>query len=234
MTTADTDQGITLQVGGDPANLPSAQLAEFSGVLSRLNLRYLSVADRTARHPVSVKGEESYVLAEDRTDIFDGANWVSRFPRTNTVYARRTTDTAVISANTTLANDSVLLAAVPTTGTFDWETLVYYDSSQIADLKIAYTWPAGATAKWGFVAGLATGAAGTTGDTQCAVTTVSGTSAAIGGAAVGTITTAMIRGTIVMGGTAGTLNHQAAQNSSDPTNTTVSRIGSSLRLWQVS
>ena len=232
MTVLDPDQGITLQVGTDAANYPPAQNLMFAGLLSRLNLRYANEAARTANHPVSVANEVSWLTAEARGEYWNGANWISlQGPRSYFSYARRTTDTPTIASNTVLANDTVLLASMPTAGTFSWETILYYDSSQTADLKVAYTFPAGATVKWGVI-GLSTGATGTTGDGQFAVQTVSGTSVAIGGANVGTILIASIRGDYIAGGTAGNLQHQAAQQTSDATNTTVSRIGSYMRVWR--
>ena len=232
MTVLDPDQGITLQVGTDPANYPSAQNAMFAGLLSRLNLRYANEATRTANHPVSVENEVSWLADVDRGEVYNGANWISLAgPRSYWTYARRGSDSAPINNSTVLVNDTVLLAPMPTGGTFSWETVVYYDSSQAADLKIAYTWPAGAAVKWG-ITGLAVGAVASTGDAQFLVTSVSGNPIPIGGANAGTVLMAIIRGDYIAGGTAGNLQHQAAQQTADPTNTTPSRFGSVMRVWR--
>jgi hypothetical protein len=231
MSTNTPDQQITIPVGPDLANNPLAFTDMIADVETRLVLKYTNEADRTARHTAPVEGDVTDLAAENRRDCFEGAVYYSDYTRGLFTKAFRTTDAAPINGSTTLVSDAVLLSALPTAGTFMWEAMFFYDSSQTADFKVAYTWPAGAVASWG-MKGLATTATATTGDGQFAVQTASGTATPVGGAAVGTRTICTTYGHIVMGGTAGNLQTQYAQNTSDATNTTV-RIGSRLLVWRV-
>lgn len=219
MTTLDPDQGITLQVGGDPANYPSAQNSQFSGVLSRLNLRYASEAARTANHPVSAENEQSSLIAEDRVDIYDGANWVSLFHRSNFSVTRALNQTLTASS-TVLQNVTGITVALPTAGRFHWRALVWASSPTTGDIKYAYTIPAGATMRWS-VMGLEA-AAGSTFTASSA--TASAAALAIGCLGAGTVTVTQIDGEITMGGTAGNLVLQSAQNTADPGVTNIALV----------
>lgn len=231
MSTNTPDQQITRPVGTDLANNPSAFTDMIADVETRLVLKYTTEADRTARHTAPLENDLTGLSTDNRFDVYDGANYISLRTRSAFTTVYRTTDAAAINASTILVSDAVLLSALPTAGTFMWEAVFFYDSSQAADFKVAYTWPAGATATWGMT-GLAAAATATTGDGQFAVQTVSGTATPVGGAAVGTRTICTTWGHIVMGGTAGNLQTQYAQNTSDATNTTV-RIGTRLTVWRV-
>ena len=90
--------------------------------------------------------------------------------------------------------------------------MVMVNGAAAADIKFAYTWPGTATAIWG-LQGLDTGGAAYTNGTQ---TASAGTLAlATTGAGVNMIY--YISGEIDMGATPGTLQMQAAQNTSDLT-----------------
>jgi hypothetical protein len=232
MTTIDPDQGITLQVGTDPANEPSAQLAEFAGLLTRMNRLYTDEADRTARMLTLTEGNLSHLSASDREEIFNGVNHISLRTRANFQSVRRATDAAVINNSVALVNDAVMTTVLPAvTGIFRFRDVIVYSSSQAADYKIAYTWPG--TAWWGGD-GIAVGAGGTTGDGQFAVTTVSGTSAAFGGAAVGTRLLLTVEGEVTLAGVGGNLVLQYAQQTLDATNTIPAYAGTARELWRVS
>lgn len=232
MTIPSTNQGIPLQQGSDPANLPGAQVSWNSVMENRLVQRYLSEADRTARNPAPNENELSALAAEDRVSVFNGVNWVSLYGRSLFQFVRRTTDAAAINNNTGLQNDATLVTVLPAvTGIFKWRDVIVYSSSQIADYKIAYTWPG--TAWWGGQ-GVAIGATGTTGDGQFAVTTVSGTSAAYGGAAVGTRLIVIVDGEVTLSGAGGNLQLQYAQQTLDATNTIPAYAGSAREVWRVS
>lgn len=210
MTTADPDQGITLQVGPDPANYPSAQNSMFAGILSRLNLRYASIAARTANHPISVENEVSWLADVDRGEVYNGADWISLYTRALYSLTRATNQTLTASS-TVLQNVTNITVALPTAGRFHWRCTVWASSPATGDIKFAYTLPAGATMRWG-LQGLDI-AAGTT--FTAGSTTVSGTALPVGGLAAGTVTMTVIDGEITMGGTAGNLQLQAAQNTAD-------------------
>lgn len=226
------NQGIPQQQGADPANLPGAQVA-WDGVMeNRLVQRYPNEATRTANNPAPNPGEESYLIAEGRYEMFNGVNWISMLPRTLFQAVRRTTDAAAINNNTALVNDATLVTVLPAvTGIFRWRDTIIYSSSQTADFKIAYTFPG--TAWWGGN-GIAIGAAGTTGDGQFAVTTVSATSAAYGGANVGTRLILLVDGEVTLAGVGGNLQLQYAQQTLDATNTIPAYTGSSREVWRVS
>lgn len=232
MTTLDPDQGITLQVGTDPANEPSAQLAEFTGLLTRMNRLYVDEADRLARMVVLTEGDLSHLSASDREEIYNGVNHISLRTRSNFQSVRRATDATAINNSVALVNDAVMTTVLPAvTGVFRFRDVIVYSSSQAADYKIAYTWPG--TAWWGGD-GIAVGAAGTTGDGQYAVTTVSGTSAAFGGAAVGTRLLLTVEGEVTLAGVGGNLVLQYAQQTLDATNTIPAYAGTAREIWRVS
>lgn len=228
------NQGIPEQQGPDPANLPGAQSA-WDGVMeNRLFQRFLSDADRVARHNVGlVEGEVWHLAAEDRDEQWDGASPISLRKRSNFASVTRTTDAAAINNSTTLVSDATMVTVLPAvTGVFKWRDVIYYSSSQTADYKIAYTFGAG-TVIWGG-SGLATGAAATTGDTQQAVQIASGTSTAYGGAAVGTRLMLVVEGSITLAGVGATLQLQYAQQTLDATNTIPAYAGTYREIWRMS
>lgn len=222
------DQQITTPVGTDAADNPNAFLDQLADLETRLVCRYASVADRTARHAVSIENEFSTLADLDRAEIYDGTNHISLLTRSYGTLARRVADAAAINASTVLVSDAVLLAPLVINASYYWDEVLFYDSATAADFKVAFTWPAGSTARWGIM-GL-----GTPGATDMVASTVtaSGTSVAVGGLGVGTGTWCKIEGFIDTAGTAGNLQTQYAQQISDPTNTTVRR-GSILRVYRV-
>lgn len=235
MTVADPDQGITLQVGGDPANYPSAQNAMFGGVLTRLVRHYASVADRTARMTSLNENDISTIADLDRVEVYNGANHISLHTRSLYHAVRRTTDAAVINNSTVVVLDPILRTGFDNlTGIFCWRDIIIYSSSQAGDYKVSYTWPGGgATALWGGN-GLAVSAGGTTGDAQFAVTTVSGTTAPYGGAGVGVQLMLIVDGELSLAGTGGELRVGYAQQTADATNTIPAYAGSRREVWRVS
>lgn len=232
MTTNTPNQGIVQQTGTDPANLPGAQTAWLGGEENRLVQRYLSEADRTARNAAPNEGEMSHLAAEDRVEVFNGLAWISARTRGMFQTVRRTTDAVPINNSTVLVSDATLTTVLPAvTGIYKWRDIITYSSSQAGDYKIAYTFPG--TAWWGGI-GLATAAVATTGDGQFAVTNVSGTSAAYGGAAVGTRLILVVDGEVTLAGVGGNLVLQYAQQTADATNTIPAYTGSSREIWRVS
>lgn len=226
------DQGIPEQQGGDPANLPGAQVSQDGAIEPRLFKQYANDADRVARNAAPPEGQVWHLAAEDRNEQWDGVNPISLYRRSLFHFVRRSTDAAAIVSNTALANDATLVTVLPAvTGVFKFRDTIVYSSSQTADYKIAYTFPG--TGWWGGV-GLATAATATTGDAQFAVTTVSGTAAAYGGANVGTRLILIVDGEITLAGVGGNLQLQYAQNTSDASNTIPAYTGSCREVWRVS
>ncbi len=233
MTTNTTDQQLTLPTDPDTADNPVAFTNFVAGVEQRLVRRYTTEADRTARMLVLNENDLSTLATENRVDCYDGTNHISLAQRALFAAPFRTADAAAIVSNTVLQSDAVLTVALPTAGRFQFDLTLYYDSSTTADLKVAFAWPALATARWGMHGPATTVAAGV-GDGVFNTVASSGTSIVIGGSGNGaaSIMMAIARGSILMGGTAGNLVVQYAQNVSDATNTIV-RADSRLQVWRV-
>ena len=234
MPSATTDQGLSLPIGADAANNPTAFGNFVAGVEVRLVRIYTNEADRTARMLVVAENELSGLGAEDRVEVYNGAAHVSLYTRSLYAMLRKTADQNVGPSNTTLQNITGLVAAVPGTAgaVFPFRATIFYDASTAADIKFAFTIPAGATIKWGTI-GIATGAATSSFDGTFGVTTGGGSSIALGGIGVGSPLNAVLHGEVVMGATAGNLQLQAAQQASDATATTV-QTGSRLEVWRSS
>lgn len=234
MPSDTTDQQITRPVDGDTADNPVAFNAAVADIEQRLVRMYTTEADRTARMLVLNNGSISHLTAPTvgtpRTEVYNGSNHISLYTRSLFTYVRKAVDETV-NNSTALQNDNELLAALPTAGTFQFELNLLYSATTVADIKFAFTWPAGATAFWSAI-GLATGSATLTGDATFSTTTASGTSVAFGGIGAGTPVPIRIFGEIVMGGTAGNLQLQWAQQNLEATNTVV-HSSSNLRLWRV-
>lgn len=234
MPTDTPDQQITLPTDPDFADNPVAFNQFVGDVENRLNRRYTTEADRTARMLTLSSGDESALTApavgNPRSEVYDGSNHISLYTRSVFTYVRKTADETV-NNSTALQNDNELLAALPTAGTYQFEMNMLYSATTVADIKFAFTWPAGATAFWSAI-GLATGAATLTGDATFSFTNGSGTSVAFGGIGAGAPVPIRLFGNIVMGGTAGNLQLQWAQQNLEATNTIV-HSNSNLQLWRV-
>jgi hypothetical protein len=226
MSIPSANQGIPEQQGADPANLPAAQVAWDAVMENRLVQRYASIADRTARNAAPNEGELSHLADVDRIEVFDSANWISAFRRSHWGYVRKSADQTV-NNSTVLVNDTELFVPMPTAGTFAWEAVLFSSSSDVADIKYALTWPAGVTAMWGTM-GLATTAVAGVGDVAIDTETTSGNVNFHGG---GTSQMVVFYGDLTMGGTAGNLQIQFAQNTAEVSNTIV-RSRSRLRVWR--
>lgn len=230
MPAVTTNQGLSLPIDADTADNPVAFTNYTAGVEGRLAMRFTTVADRTTRVPVPVENQLSFLSTDDRVEVYDGTNWISLFSRGLYANLRKVTAQIATPSSTVLQNDNTLLTALPTAGTFGFRCALLYDTSTTADFKIAFTWPAGATAEWGMIGVATTGAAGV-GDGTFLGTNVSGTAIAVGGAGVGNVQLAIVEGDITMGGTAGNLQLQFAQNTSDATNSTM-RARSRMQAWR--
>lgn len=230
MSTVTPDQAIVIPVAGDPANNPTAFTNMIAGVESRLALRYTNLADRAARHPVSVEGQLSDLAAENRMDAYDGAAYISGAVRGLYAQRMRTTNATPINNSTTLVNDAVLTVPLDTTGTYRFRGRIYYDGSTTGDFKLAFTFPtiAASGAKWGLLGR----EAATQTNITAAAATASGTAIAAGGNGVGTTTFADFNGFINITAT-GNLTAQYAQNTLDATNLTI-QFGSWLEVIRTS
>ena len=228
MPTPTTDQGIPVPAGTDLASVVAAMQNAIAAIETRLNLRYTTAADRTARHPVGIEGESSDLSTESWADSFDGTAWISRTARGYRGMKILNADIAAInSGNTgiTLVNDPNLVVPLEAVGSYAFGGLLFYDAPAAADMKMAFTWPGAPTAsRWG-----ATGRdIATTTNVSQAVITVSGTSAPFGALGVGVPAWVLFDGYIRNTGVAGNLQLQYAQQVADAGNFVV-RAGS--RLW---
>lgn len=233
MPTDTTDQQITTPTGTDAADNPVAFVNNVADVEPRLVRRYTNEADRTARMLALAENDVSTLAAEDRAEIYNGTNHISLFSRGIFANKFRTTDATAVNNSTVLVSDAVLVAALPTAGRFQFELVLFYDSSTTADLKVAFTIPAAAVIRWGGV-GPSTTVSGGVGTAQFSVAIGSGTTITYGGSGVGTANTVALiaKGNVLMGGTAGNLQLQYAQQVADPTDTVV-RAHSRLHVWRV-
>lgn len=230
MSANTPDQQITYPVGTDLADNPTAFLDMLADVETRLVLKYTNVADRTARHTAPVENDLTGLATENRYDVYNGAAYVSLTSRAYHSYTRRTADAAAVNNSVALVSDAVLVGAVDTGATYQWDATIFYDSSTTADIKFAFTTPTFSSMRW-YLMGIATTASGNEGDVRVATVNVSGTASQVGGIGVGTIIPVRIEGFITTTA-AGNIQLQYAQQNLDATNTTV-RNGSYLRIWRV-
>ena len=230
------DQQITLPVDADAADNPVAFNQSVGDIEPRLVRRYTTSADRTARMLTLNQNDLSSLTApttgRPRIEAWDGVTHVSAYVRCMYTYARKAADETV-NNSTALQNDDLLFSPLAaSSGTYQFELNLLYSATTVADIKFAFTWPAGATAFWSAI-GLATGSATLTGDATFSFINVSGTSVAFGGIGAGAPVPIRIFGNIAMGGTAGNLQLQWAQQNLEATNTVV-HSNSNLQLWRVS
>jgi hypothetical protein len=219
MPTTTTDQGISRPVDADTADNPVAFVNELSGLEPRLVRTYTNLADRTAKMLSLSENNISGLAAEDRLDVYDGTNHVSLHRRSLFASPRLTTPQNLTLSSTALQSITSLVAAMPTTGTFDFRGIIYYTSSTTADIKFAFLLPAGATILWNGP-GVIVGGTGT-GDTTATTAAASDATISYAGNGVGVVLACQIEGTYVAGGTAGNLQFRAAQNTSDATQSTI-------------
>lgn len=142
--------------------------------------------------------------------------------------ARKSADQTLTPSSTTLQNVSELSVSVSASTNYDFEAVFLYDTGTTPDIKLAFTFPAGATLSYGPGGYLATGI-----NFESFFTAVhrqaSGTSFAVGGLGAGTVAGVHVQGTLIVSTTAGTFQVQAAQNTSNASDTIV-KADSRIRL----
>lgn len=137
-------------------------------------------------------------------------------------YAKKSSD-EIVSSSTALQNDDELVEAVEAGATYKVDFFILYEAGTAADYKWALTFPAGATLsilvhQWSTALAWAQAMSGSY---------TSGGAVAAGGNGIGTVIALSGVGILVVGGTAGNLQYQWAQNSSVAENT-ATKAGSSL------
>lgn len=228
------DQQITMPIGADSADNPTAFVNEVADIEQRLVRIYTNLADRTARMLSLAENQLSGLAAENRIEVYDGATHLSLHTRALWADLWRTSDATPINNSTVLVPDTTFVTALPTAGRFHWNMILYFDAAGAADIKVAFTVPAGASMRWGGH-GPSTTVSSNVGTGQFLCTTTSGTAIPYGGSGVGSGNTSMIiiSGSVVMGGTAGNLQLQYAQNTADVSDLVV-RSSSRMSVWRVS
>jgi hypothetical protein len=149
--------------------------------------------------------------------------------RTVAAYAEAGADT-VVNNSAVLVDVTGLAVAVLAGARYEVECFLSYDAAAAADAKVGWVAPAGATFTWTPNCP-GTGTAGAPFPLDAGQRDVA-TAAAMGGVAAGTIIDVVMRGRLVVAGTAGTFKLQFAQNTADPSNATV-HAGSFLRLLRI-
>lgn len=230
MPTDTTDQQITLPVGADAANNPTAFTNFVADVEQRLVRLYTSEADRTARRATVAENEVSALADVDRIEVYTGTTDISLYNRSLYAQPRVTANQTLTQNSTALQNVTELVAAVPTAGTFGIRGIIFYSSTTVADIKFAFLLPAGGAIQWNGL-GVVIGGTGT-GDGTFSVSTASDSSISYGGNGAGTQQACYIVGTYVAGGTAGNLQFRAAQNTGELTNTVI-HAQSRLEIWRI-
>jgi hypothetical protein len=229
MATDTTDQQITRPVDADIADNPVAFINMLADVEQRLVRNYASEADRTARRASVTENQLSTLADTDRVEVYTGTTDISLYRRSLYAMLYKSANQILTVSSTTLQNVTDLVIAVPAAGTFSFRGVIYYDGPTAADIKFAFNIPALATLRW-MGLGVVTGGT-TTGDATFTTVTASDATISFGAAGAGTVIGCIIEGEYVGGGTAGNLQFRAAQNTSDPGNTTIN-ARSRLEVWR--
>lgn len=224
------DQQIPRPVDADTADNPVAFTNAVAVVEPRLVRTYTSEADRTARMLALSENNLSALADVDRVEVWNGASHVSLYTRSLFAMPRMSADQILTASSTVLQNVTGMSVAMPAAGSFGFRANLYYEATTVADIKFAFTFPAGVGMRWGGI-GAAPGGAGT-GDGSWTTAIASGTAIAFGGGGLGTVMRVQIEGDYVAGGTAGTLQLQAAQNTSEASVTTL-KVLSKLEMWRM-
>lgn len=218
MPAVTPDQGLSLPIDPDAADNPVAFNNFVAAVEPRLVRLYTDTADRAARQLVVAENELSGLATENRVEVYDGATNVSLHTRAVHTTTRVAVDQVLTASSVVLQNVTNMVATLPGTvgAIFAWRGHVFYDATTVADIKFAFTIPAGATMRWGIDA---LGAGGV----NPIYTSIigSGTAISVGALGIGTILCATFSGEVTMAAAAGDLQMQAAQNAAEASVTTV-------------
>ena len=135
---------------------------------------------------------------------------------------RKTADETVNNSVTLQNDDHLVTATLPASSAWAFDLLLVTVSSAVADFKFMFTGPAGTIFNLAFLVG---------GTTYEGGTLTEGSTAGFVSGNGGEVPV-WIRGTLTLGGTAGTLQLQWAQNTAEVSNTVV-QLGSYLHLQQL-
>ncbi|MFJ9443254.1 hypothetical protein ACIRRH_15490 [Kitasatospora sp. NPDC101235] len=231
--TALTDQRVyTVPVGGiTPGPAAGAYAGQWrdaggvAGILERYSGSVWEAAVRLGNAGLLGLGDVTITRSATATAQVNGNLSVTGVGQV--LHARKTSATQPVTSSTTLVPATDLALPVVAGATYEIDGWIIYDGQfNAGDLKIGWSVPAGSTGTWSINA---PGTGGTLTYSPNTVAIAATTTAGTYGA--GGLVNAAVRGYITAGAT-GTLQLQFAQNSSNPTPTSV-YAGSWLRLHRV-
>lgn len=160
----------------------------------------------------------------------DGSGNISTTGIGEVVFARKAGDTSRLNTTAQVADPDLVLA-VQANATYEVSGMLNFDGSSTGDYAQNFTGPAGATLTVNTL-GQGTGATGQEG-TVFTGRSALGTARSFGCTSAATIFTIQISGVLVVGGTAGSLTLNWAQNALDAVVPTILRANSSITLRRV-
>ncbi|MGH6690502.1 MAG: hypothetical protein ACREF4_07475 [Gammaproteobacteria bacterium] len=141
-----------------------------------------------------------------------------------------TADLPAINNSVTAVNLTGLAVPVAANAVYMVMAYMFYVSTTVADIAWSWTAPGGVSGRWN-AQGIASTAT-VPGDVIATASTTWGASRVNGGAGASVVTTLLV-GTLITGGTAGTLQLRASQNTAEATNTIPGHAGSILTAQRV-
>jgi hypothetical protein len=209
----------TLQAGTGGISLTSGANI-LVGAVDATATVFVFDSKNTTGDPTAVNGGEYYNSANNKFRCAQGGIWSDCISGFNTI--TKTADQAATASSTTMQNDNTLVFAGAANATYVFDAWIPMNASNAtADSKYTFTVPAGATIN-AFTSYSATPCAITASAGVCANTTVNLAT-----------TLVQIRGVVVMGGTAGNIQFQFAQNTATAAAFPVVKKGSVL-MWRQS
>lgn len=161
---------------------------------------------------------------QDQIDATVYAQLLALAAKTVPISARRTTDSTAVNNSTSLVNDTQLAVAVTANAVYHFEARIRYSSNSTANIKLAWTFPTGLTMDYEAIGGTTSSA------TFAQFNNTQSTILALGGFA--SDLSVMLDGIVLVGGTAGNLQLQFAQNTANSSNTLI-RSGSYVQLTPI-
>lgn len=234
--------GRQLNIGGSGSS--AAYACNFSSATGDFIISGRVVGDGSSRLTLRADGQLGWGPGSSGTDVFLARSGTSTLTLTGNLtvtgigarsFVRKTADESLTS-NTTLQNDDALVLAVAANATYTFRVwiLAVDATDATGDIKFGFTFPTGATCHFsgkGPHTGMAAGGAFGDGEYIGRNTATSGTTVVTYGLST-SIVGVEITGLLIVGGTAGNLQLQWAQNASDANATTV-QAGSFMTLERV-
>lgn len=209
--------GLRYSQQSDVANAETGFSNLASDVDNKLIPRYATVAARAAAIPSPINGQAAYVTdtasGGHTLSIYDGTSWVPHFR--SPLFAYKTAS-ETINNSAAQQNDDHLFVSVAANTIYTLEISIIYEATTAADIIYTISYPALTSVS---VHSIAPGDAATTGgnaeSTNFIARTNDATSPTVvqsaGGVGAGTEVTALIKGLVVVGNTAGTVQFRWAQ-----------------------